>query len=74
MSTAVEEFSIVDEIAEQHREDMIEVYEVVRDICQRDGKSTHANLVYFKQKADWDKNTVQARLRDMNPTFRTSRK
>ena len=68
MTTA--EFSIVREIAESHRQDSIDAYQVAREIVQRDGKATYGEATYFQQKIGWDTRRVNDVLREMNQVLR----
>ena len=62
--------SAISEVAERHRENIIEADELLREICQSGRRPTFAEATFFQREIGWDAIAVQSQLRRMNNVLR----
>jgi len=70
MSTATDDFSPALEVAELHRERIIEADDLLREICQANRRPTFAELTFFHRECGWNEKAVNEQLRRMNNVLR----
>ena len=70
MST--ENFSAAAEVAERHRENIIEADALLREICQSGRRPTFAELTFFQREIGWDDTRQAKEVRRMNSVLRLS--
>lgn len=70
MSTATDDFSPALEVAEIHRERIIEADDLLREICQANRRPTFAELTFFSRECGWDEKRVVQQIRRMGDVLR----
>ncbi len=70
MSTATDDFSPALEVAELHRERIIEADDLLREISQAVRRPTFAELTFFHREAGWDEKRVAQQIRRMGDVLR----
>lgn len=70
MSTAIDDYSAVLEVAELHRERIIEADDLLREISLANRRPTFAELTFLSREVGWNEQRVQAELRRMGNVIR----
>jgi hypothetical protein len=70
MSTIIEKFSVIKELATNHRETLLDADILLLEICHNGGKANYEQLVYFNRELGWDERAVHDQLRRMHNVTR----
>ena len=70
MSTTIEKFSVIKELATNHRETLLDADILLLEICHNGGKANYEQLVYFNRELGWNERAINDQLRRMHNVTR----